>query len=397
MTFAPAAAKRRASPWPMLPGAAAPTTIVTLPAIPLTSVPPSACVLAARKLRHRMILYRANMGMLGWDEAAGPMERRMQSAPSSSVWLEIYRRMTRIKLNDARIIATMKAGRLTMPYYSPRGQECIPAAVSVLLSDEDYLVTIYRGLHDMIAKGVPVKLIWAELAGRSTGTCKGKGGPMHVTHPASGCLVRRGVVGSGLPIGCGLALAAQVRGEKRVTVTNFGDGAANIGAFHESLNLASVWKLPVIFLCQNNRYAEHTAYAKGTSVESIAARATSYSIPGVRVDGNDPVAVYEAARTAVERARAGEGPTLLEAVTFRFNGHLLGDPGEYIPKAEYQAAVAADPYPKYRRWLLEQQHANAAALDAIDAELDAELEAAVKFAFDSPLTGLDEITRDVYA
>ena len=321
----------------------------------------------------------------------------MQSAPSSSVWVEIYRRMTRIKVNDARIIATMKAGRLTMPYYSPRGQECIPAAVSVLLSDEDYLVTIYRGLHDMIAKGVPVKLIWAELAGRSTGTCKGKGGPMHVTHAASGCMVTTGVVGSGMPIGCGLALAAQVRGEKRVTVTNFGDGAANIGAFHESLNLASVWKLPVIFLCQNNRYAEHTAYAKGTSVESIAARAKGYGVPGVRVDGNDPVAVYEAARTAVERARAGEGPTLLEAVTFRFNGHLIGDPGEYIPKAEYQAAVAADPYPKYRQWLVEQQHASAAALEAIDAELEAELEAAVKFAFDSPLTEVAELTRDVYA
>jgi len=321
----------------------------------------------------------------------------MQSAPSSGVWVEIYRRMTRIKVNDARIIATMKAGRLTMPYYSPRGQECIPAAVSVLLSDEDYLVTIYRGLHDMIAKGVPVKLIWAELAGRSTGTCKGKGGPMHVTHPASGCMVTTGVVGSGMPIGCGLALAAQVRGEKRVTVTNFGDGAANIGAFHESLNLASVWKLPVIFLCQNNRYAEHTAYAKGTSGESIAARAKGYGIPGVRVDGNDPVAVYEAARTAVERARAGEGPTLLEAVTFRFNGHLIGDPGEYIPKAEYQAAVAADPYPKYRQWLVEQQHASAAALEAIDAELEAELEAAVKFAFDSPLTEVAELTRDVYA
>jgi len=321
----------------------------------------------------------------------------MQSAPSSGVWVEIYRRMTRIKVNDARIIATMKAGRLTMPYYSPRGQECIPAAVSVLLSDEDYLVTIYRGLHDMIAKGVPVKLIWAELAGRSTGTCKGKGGPMHVTHPASGCMVTTGVVGSGMPIGCGLALAAQVRGEKRVTVTNFGDGAANIGAFHESLNLASVWKLPVIFLCQNNRYAEHTAYAKGTSGESIAARAKGYGIPGVRVDGNDPVAVYEAARTAVERARAGEGPTLLEAVTFRFNGHLIGDPGEYIPKAEYQAAVAADPYPKYRQWLVEQKHASAAALEAIDAELEAELEAAVKFAFDSPLTEVAEITRDVYA
>jgi TPP-dependent pyruvate/acetoin dehydrogenase alpha subunit len=321
----------------------------------------------------------------------------MQSPPNTAVLLEIYRKMSAIRANDSRIIATMKAGRLTMPYYSARGQECIPAAVSVQLSKEDYLVTIYRGIHDMIAKGVPPKLIWAELAGRSTGTCKGKGGPMHVTHPESGCMVTTGVVGSGMPIACGLALAAQIRGEKRVTVTNFGDGASNIGAFHESLNLASVWKLPVIFLCQNNRYAEHTAYAKGTSIESVADRAKSYNIAGVRVDGNDPVAVYDAARTAIARARAGEGPTLLEAVTFRFNGHLIGDKGEYIPKAEYEAALAADPYPKYRQWLVAKEHATAESLDAIDAAVNSELEDAVKFAFDSPLTDPIEITRDIYA
>jgi pyruvate dehydrogenase E1 component alpha subunit len=321
----------------------------------------------------------------------------MQSVPASSVLLDIYRRMTSIKVNDTRVIATMKAGRLTMPYYSPRGQECIPAAVSVLLTNDDYIVTIYRGIHDMIAKGVPIKLIWAEFAGRNTGTCKGKGGPMHITHPATGCMVTTGVVGSGMPIGCGLALAAQVRGEKRVTVTNFGDGASNIGAFHESLNLASVWKLPVIFLCQNNRYAEHTSYAKGTSIESIAERASSYSIPGVRVDGNDPVAVYNAARTAIERARSGQGPTLLEALTFRFNGHLIGDMGDYIPKPEYQAAVAADPYPRYRQWLVDQKHSTSAALDAIDAEINAEVDEAVKFAFDSPLTDVAEIGRDIYA
>jgi TPP-dependent pyruvate/acetoin dehydrogenase alpha subunit len=209
--------------------------------------------------------------------------------------------------------------------------------------------------------------------------------------------VTTGVVGAGLPIGCGLALAAQVRGEKRVTVTNFGDGASNIGAFHESLNLASVWKLPLIFMCQNNRYAEHTSYAKGTSIESIAERAKSYSIPGVRVDGNDPVALYHVARAAIERARAGQGPTLIEAMTFRFNGHLLGDMGDYIPKAEYQAALAADPYPRYRQWLVQEKHAAPGALDAIDAEVNEELEAAVKFAFDSPLTDPVEITRDIYA
>ena len=220
---------------------------------------------------------------------------------------------------------------------------------------------------------------------------------MHITHPKSGCMVTTGIVGAGMPIGCGLALAAQLRGETRVTVTNFGDGASNIGAFHESLNLASVWKLPVIFVCQNNRYAEHTAFAKGTSAEHVADRAASYRMPGVTVDGNDPLAVYAAARTAIERARSGGGPTLIEAMTFRFNGHLIGDMGEYIPKAEYQAALAADPYPKYRQWLVDNGHAGGDALDALEAEIKAEVDEAMKFAFDSPLTDPSEIKRDVYA
>jgi pyruvate dehydrogenase E1 component alpha subunit len=317
--------------------------------------------------------------------------------PASATLVAIYRKMAQIKLNDDRFIALMKAGRLVMPYYSARGQECIPAAISVQLSREDYLVTIYRGIHDMIAKGVPPSLIWAELAGRSTGACKGKGGPMHITHPASGCMVTTGVVGAGMPIGCGLALATQLRGEQRVTVTNFGDGAANIGAFHESLNLAAVWKLPLIFVCQNNRYAEHTAYSKGTSVERIADRAGSYGIPGHHIDGNDPVAVYAAAKQAIDRARAGEGPSLIEAMTFRFNGHLIGDAGEYIPKQQYEAAVAADPYPRYRKWLIDERHATAAQLEALETEVAAEVDAAEKFAFDSPLTETIEITRDVYA
>ena len=317
--------------------------------------------------------------------------------PDRRTLVAIYRKMAQIKLNDDRFISLMKAGKMVMPYYSARGQECIPAAISVQLTNDDYLVTIYRGIHDMIAKGVPPKLIWAELAGRSTGTCKGKGGPMHVTHPESGCMVTTGVVGAGMPIGCGLALATQLRGEKRVTVTNFGDGAANIGAFHESMNLASVWKLPVIFVCQNNRFAEHTAFAKGTSVARIADRAKSYNMPGLHVDGNDPVAMYHAAKEAIERARSGGGPTLIEAMTFRFNGHLIGDPGDYIPKDQYAAAVAADPYPKYRKWLVDNGHAKEAELATLEGEVSAEVDAAVKFAFDSPLTDGSEVHRDVYA
>ncbi len=317
--------------------------------------------------------------------------------PAAKTLVAIFRKMTQIRLNDERFISLMKAGKMVMPYYSARGQEAIPSAISVQLTNDDYLVTIYRGIHDMIAKGVPPRLIWAELAGRSTGACKGKGGPMHITHPKSGCMVTTGVVGAGMPIGCGLALASQLRGETRVTVTNFGDGASNIGAFHESLNLASVWKLPVIFVCQNNRYAEHTAFAKGTSVEHVAERAKSYSMPGVTVDGNDPLAVFAAAKTAIERARAGGGPTLIEALTFRFNGHLIGDMGEYIPKAEYAAALAADPVPKYRQWLIDSGHASGAELETLEAEIKTEVDEAVKFAFDSPLTDPSEITRDVYA
>jgi pyruvate dehydrogenase E1 component alpha subunit len=210
-------------------------------------------------------------------------------------------------------------------------------------------------------------------------------------------MVTTGIVGASLPIACGLALAAQLRGETRVTIANFGDGASNIGAFHESLNLASVWKLPVVFVCQNNRYAEHTSYAKGTSCERIADRAAAYAMPGVRVDGNDPRAVHRAAQTAIARARAGEGPTLIEAMTFRFNGHLIGDMGEYIPKADYAAAVAADPYPRFRQQLLDEGHASAAELDAIDAAVREEIDDAEAFAMSSPPPDAREVKCDVYA
>ena len=317
--------------------------------------------------------------------------------PDRQTLLAIYRKASLIKHNDERLRAALKSGRLIMPYYSARGQEFIPSALAVLLKPTDYLVTIYRGIHDMLAKGVPPNLLWAELAGKATGTCKGKGGPMHITHPESGAMVTTGIVGAGLPIATGLALAAKLRGEDRITWTSFGDGASNIGAFHEALNLASVWKLPVVFVCQNNRYAEHTSYAKGTSVERVADRAAAYGMPGIHVDGNDPIAMYAAAAQAVERARNGGGPTLIEATTFRFHGHVMGDDGHYIPRAEYDQAVADDPYPRYRQYLLDNGHAQAEELDAIDAAHLAVLEEAARFAADSPAPGVEELKRDVYA
>jgi acetoin:2,6-dichlorophenolindophenol oxidoreductase subunit alpha len=321
-----------------------------------------------------------------------------QSAtPTREVLVDMYRRMALIKLNDERFRATIKAGKIVAPYYSPRGQEVIPAAVSVNLTDDDYICTIYRGIHDMLAKGVPVKLLWAEIAGKATGTCKGKGGPMHITHPASGVMVTTGVVGSSMPIANGLALASQVRGEKRVTVAYFGDGASNIGAFHESLNMASIWKLPVIFVCQNNGYGEHTRYEVATSAARISDRASAYQMPGVTVDGNDPLAMYAAAAQAVERARAGQGPTLLEATTFRFFGHVFGDVDAYMKEGEKDAAMARDPVPAFRAWLIHNRHADEEQLAALEAAIGKEIDAAVDFALSSPTPELAELRRDVFA
>jgi pyruvate dehydrogenase E1 component alpha subunit len=220
---------------------------------------------------------------------------------------------------------------------------------------------------------------------------------MHITYPTAGIMVTTGVVGAGLPIANGLALASQLKGDGRVTVVTFGDGASNIGAFHESLNMASLWKLPVIFLCQNNGYGECTKYEKATAVANIAERAASYNMRGVTVDGNDAQAMYEAMREAVERARSGEGPTLLEAKTFRFMGHYFGDPGAYIPKEEYAAALARDPMPIWRGNVLKSGVATEAYLEKLPKEINAEIDDALQFALDSAPPEVSEIDVDIYA
>lgn len=319
------------------------------------------------------------------------------ATPDAGTQLEIYRRMSLIAQNDEVSRKVVRSGRLQMPYYSPRGQEVIPSAVSVNLNADDQICTIYRGIHDMLAKGVPLRDLWAEVAGRVTGTCKGKGGPMHITHPASGVILTTGIVGSSMPIANGLAWAHKLDGSRRVTVAYFGDGASNIGAFHESLNLASVWKLPVVFVCQNNRFGEHTRYEHSTSVDQISKRAIGYGMPGFTVDGNDPFAMYEAAHTAIARARDGEGPTLIEAVTFRFFGHVFGDDDFYMTKEEKSAAIAKDPLPLFRAKLIETGVATEQQLAAMEADLAAQIEDAVQFALGSEMPSAAELTRDVYA
>ena len=311
--------------------------------------------------------------------------------------LAMYEKATLIKQTDERIRGLLGSGALTISYYSPRGQEIVAAATALSLRPEDYVVTTYRGAHDQIAKGLPLRLLFAELFGKSTGACKGKGGSMHITHPESGIMLTTGVVGSGLPIANGLALASQLRDDGRVTVVNFGDGATNIGAFHESLNLASLWKLPVVFLCQNNGYAEHTTYANGTTSRDVADRAQSYQIPGVTVDGNDPAAMFGAARDAIEHARTGAGPTLLEAKTFRFMGHFYGDDSSYIDSDIYDDFLRRDPVPALRASLIVNGHATEADLTAIEADCQSRIDDAVQFAIDSPDPELAEIGRDIYS
>lgn len=317
--------------------------------------------------------------------------------PDKATLLAIYRRVTLIKQNDEQVIKLAKAGRLVSPYYSTRGQEIIPSAISVSLTDEDYVCTVYRGTHDMLAKGVPLTELWGELAGRVTGTCKGKGGPMHVTHPETGIMVTTGIVGSTAPIANGLAWASLLRGDGRVTIANFGDGAANIGAVHEAMNMAGLWKLPVIFVCQNNRYAEHTSFRNSTPVEKLSSRAAGYGIEGITVNGNDPEEMYGAAKLAIDRARAGEGPTFIEALTFRFNGHLLGDMAEYIPRDELKAALENDPVPKFRSRLIADGIANEDTLAAIDTAAHHAIEAASEAALAAPFPDIIELKRDVYA
>ncbi|HWV59740.1 MAG TPA: thiamine pyrophosphate-dependent dehydrogenase E1 component subunit alpha [Sphingopyxis sp.] len=308
---------------------------------------------------------------------------------------DIYTRTMRVARADEKFRSLLMTGKLAVIYYTVRGQELVSAAAMAALEQDDYLVTTYRGQHDQIAKGVPLNPLFAEIAGKVGGTCRGKGGSMHITHPETGVMVTTGVVGSGLPIANGLALASQNRDDGKVTMVCFGDGATNIGAFHEAMNMAQLWKLPVIFLCQNNRYGEHTAFADHTKVDSIVTRARAYGMEGVKVDGNDAIAMYNTTKAAVDRARAGEGPTLIEAMCYRMMGHFFGSDFSYMPKEHLAEMAAEDPLPRLRQLMLDHQFSEA-ELDAIVADLDAQMDAAAEFAANSPLPGPEEIRKDVF-
>ena len=308
---------------------------------------------------------------------------------------DIYVRTMKVNRTDEKFRSLLMGGKVAVQYYCVRGQELVSAAMMAALDDDDYVVCTYRGQGEQTAKGIPPEKWWAECLGRATGTCKGKGGTMHITHPEKGIMVTTGVVGSGLPIANGLAMASQNNGDGKVTVVSFGDGASNIGGFHEAMNMAQLYKLPVIFLCQNNRYGEHTAYADHTDSPGIAQRAEGYGMKGVRVDGNDVHAMYGAAQDAVDRARAGQGPTLIEAMCYRMMGHFFGADFSYMPPEHIAEMNREDPLPKLRQVMLDHQFTEE-ELDTIVAEINAEIDAAVETALAAPLPDVAELKRDVF-
>jgi pyruvate dehydrogenase E1 component alpha subunit len=255
----------------------------------------------------------------------------------------LYGMALRIRRAEERIRDLYASGRMPGFIHLSIGQEAIAAGACLPLRRDDYVTSTHRGHGHYLAKGGSLRGLIAELYGKATGCCRGKGGSMHIADVGAGYLGANGVLTAGLPLACGVGLSARMRGTDQVCVAFFGDGAANRGPFHEAVNMAAVWRLPVVFLCENNWWASTTAFGAATAGGSIAARAAGYGIPGATLDGNDAVLVHEAVAAAVTRAREGAGPTLLEARTVRWQGHFEGDPQGYREKAEVLAGRRADP------------------------------------------------------
>ncbi len=309
---------------------------------------------------------------------------------------EIYRQMSRIHEVDKAIQAGLSSGKFMFTYWPLTGQEAIPAAIAPLVTRDDYMLTIYRGIHDQVAKGVPLKGLFAEALGRVDGVNKGKGGSPHISDPASGSMLTTAIVGAGAPIANGLALASKLRGTRSVTIVNFGDGATSIGAVHEAMNLAGVWKLPVIFLCQNNQIGEYTPIPEYTASENFTGRAEALGFRGVTLDGNDPVAFYNGMKSIIDDVRDGKGPVFVEAHTLRLGPHAGVGWSHLLKGEELAAAKEAWPVPATRRLLLEKGICTEEELVGIDAAANAEVQEAVEWALKSAVTGEDEMLLDVY-
>ncbi len=299
--------------------------------------------------------------------------------------LAIHRTMVRIRVFESRVEELFKAGKLPGFVHTYLGQEAIAAGVCAVLRPDDYLTSTHRGHGHSIAKGIDLDSIMAELFGKETGTCRGRGGSMHVADFSIGMLGANGIVGGGLGIAAGAALSARYRGTDQVAVAFFGDGGINKGTFHEALNFASVHQLGVVYVCENNQYAQFTSRLRTTSVEDLSVRATAYGMPGVTLDGNDVGAVYQAASEAVTRARKGEGPTLLNLETYRLGGHYVGDAEVYREASEVDRHRQLDPIVRWEQQLLDQGLLTGPEPSEVWEQVRAEVSEAVRFAEESPL------------
>ena len=316
----------------------------------------------------------------------------------------MYKTMVRSRRFEEKVCDLFAQGKCPGFIHSSIGQEAVAVGTCSALRKDDYITATHRGHHELIAKGGHMDKMMAELYGKKTGYNKGKGGSMHLTDVDLGILGMNGIVPAGLPISTGAGLSIKLRGTDQVSVSFFGDGGSNRGPFHESLNLASIWKLPVIYVCENNMYAISMPQAFGVSskmssygsqnIQDVSARASAYGMPGVTVDGNDVMAVYETVSEAVKRARSGEGPTLVECKTYRWKGHFEGDPMVYRAREELEEWKKKDPITRFRKQL--RGFLSEADFERIDKDAKEEVERAVKFAEESPWPEGPEALEDLY-
>jgi len=310
---------------------------------------------------------------------------------------ELYRTMLLIRRFEERVNELYMEGRIPSTLHLYIGQEAVATGVCAALRQDDYLLSTHRPHGHALAKGMAPRALLAELYGKATGCCKAKGGSMHIGDMKVNMFPAIAIIGANVPIAAGAALAARMQGLDRVAACFFGDGGANEGAWHEGLNIAAIWRLPVIYVCENNLYAASTPFAKAFAIENVADRAVAYGIPGVVVDGNDVLAVYEVAAAAVARARQGDGPTLIECKTYRLCGHSRSDPRTYRTREEEDVWREREPIGRFQRQLLAQGFASDEQLQGISREVEATIVDAISYAESGPLPEAAELYTDVFA
>lgn len=320
----------------------------------------------------------------------------MASNYSKEFLLGIYCKMVLIRQFEERVKYLFLEGIMPGTIHQYQGQEACAVGVCAALNEDDIVTSTHRPHGHAIAKGLSVRSMMDELFGKISGCCKGKGGSMHIGDMQKGMIPAIAIVGGNLPLATGAALTFKMRDEKKVAVSFMGDGATNEGIFHETVNMAALWDLPVVFVVENNLYGASTHVSLTVRTEKISERASIYKMPGITVDGNDPLAVYEATKEAVARARAGEGPSLLELMTYRITGHSRRDPCLYQPKEERQKAKENEPIGRFRKFLVEKGDVSDEQLTEIDAKVEREIESAVEAAMAAPEPKAEDALEDMF-